>query len=120
MLLFFLSFSTGIFVGVFDGTCGDSTYGFYHLFPLPVCMYAYSLVCVYVRVSVSVCVRSFVRACVRGHDSVFVYLLQHNLCCDNCHSHVAMVLNLLLYDGSSQWNMVKLCFYMAIFGRYTR
>ena len=23
----------------------------------------------------------------------------HNLCCDNCHSHVARCLNTMLYDG---------------------
>ncbi|KAI2654837.1 Transmembrane protein 222 [Labeo rohita] len=31
--------------------------------------------------------------------------LAHNLCCDNCHSHVAMALNLMRYDNSSSWNM---------------
>ncbi|XP_071804984.1 transmembrane protein 222-like [Asterias amurensis] len=42
----------------------------------------------------------------------------HNLCCDNCHSHVAMALNLMQYKGQS-WNMIKLCFLMLIFGRHT-
>ncbi|XP_041378531.1 transmembrane protein 222-like [Gigantopelta aegis] len=42
----------------------------------------------------------------------------HNLCCDNCHSHVAMALNLMNYGNSSSWNMIKLCFLMLIFGRY--
>ncbi|KAL4221622.1 hypothetical protein ACF0H5_019879 [Mactra antiquata] len=42
----------------------------------------------------------------------------HNLCCDNCHSHCAMALNLMEYDGSKSWNMVKLCFLMLIHGRY--
>lgn len=42
----------------------------------------------------------------------------HNLCCDNCHSHVAMALNLMFYDGSNSWNMVKLCFLMLIHGKY--
>ncbi|KAK3736544.1 hypothetical protein RRG08_051536 [Elysia crispata] len=42
----------------------------------------------------------------------------HNLCCDNCHSHVAMALNLMHYNGSSSWNMVKLCFLMMIHGKY--
>ncbi|XP_022101886.1 transmembrane protein 222-like [Acanthaster planci] len=41
----------------------------------------------------------------------------HNLCCDNCHSHVAMALNLMQYKRQS-WNMVKLCFLMLIYGRY--
>ena len=26
----------------------------------------------------------------------------HNLCCDNCHSHVARALNLMQYDGSTR------------------
>lgn len=42
----------------------------------------------------------------------------HNLCCDNCHSHVAMALNLMRYNGSSSWNMVKLCFMMLIYSHY--
>ncbi|BFZ23662.1 hypothetical protein BsWGS_26700 [Bradybaena similaris] len=42
----------------------------------------------------------------------------HNLCCDNCHSHVAMALNLMNYNGSSSWNMIKLCVLMLIFGKY--
>ncbi|XP_078394156.1 transmembrane protein 222-like, partial [Cetorhinus maximus] len=42
----------------------------------------------------------------------------HNLCCDNCHSHVAMALNLMRYDNKTSWNMVKLCFLMLIHGKY--
>ncbi|XP_047490494.1 transmembrane protein 222-like [Penaeus chinensis] len=42
----------------------------------------------------------------------------HNLFCDNCHSHVAMALNLMHYDGSTRWNMVKLCFLMMIHSKY--
>ncbi|XP_005097585.1 transmembrane protein 222 [Aplysia californica] len=42
----------------------------------------------------------------------------HNLCCDNCHSHVAMALNLMNYKGSSRWNMVNLCFLMMVHSRY--
>ncbi|XP_069105177.1 transmembrane protein 222-like [Argopecten irradians] len=44
----------------------------------------------------------------------------HNLCCDNCHSHVAMALNLMHYNGGSNYNMVYLCFMMLIHGKYTR
>jgi hypothetical protein len=29
----------------------------------------------------------------------------HNICCDNCHSHVANVLNEMKYRGSDNWNM---------------
>nr|XP_039263256.1 transmembrane protein 222-like [Styela clava] len=42
----------------------------------------------------------------------------HNLCCDNCHSHAAMALNLMNYEGSTSWNMVTLCFLMLIHGKY--
>jgi len=42
----------------------------------------------------------------------------HNLCCDNCHSHVATALDLMQYDNSSSWNMIKLCFLMLVYGRY--
>jgi len=43
----------------------------------------------------------------------------HNLCCDNCHSHVAMALNLMEYNQSSNWNMIKLCFFMLVYGKHT-
>lgn len=42
----------------------------------------------------------------------------HNLCCDNCHSHVAMALNMMQYDRSTSWNMIKLAFYMFIRGKF--
>ncbi|XP_064459811.1 transmembrane protein 222-like [Ornithodoros turicata] len=42
----------------------------------------------------------------------------HNLFCDNCHSHVALALNLMQYGGSGQWNMVTLTFLMLIHGKY--
>jgi hypothetical protein len=42
----------------------------------------------------------------------------HNLCCDNCHSHVAFALNLMKYDGSASWNMIKLCVLMMIHSKY--
>ncbi|NXK95884.1 TM222 protein, partial [Formicarius rufipectus] len=42
----------------------------------------------------------------------------HNLCCDNCHSHVALALNLMKYDNSTSWNMVKLCFFTLLYGKY--
>ncbi|XP_071499840.1 transmembrane protein 222-like [Diadema antillarum] len=42
----------------------------------------------------------------------------HHLCCDNCHSHVAMALNLMNYKSSSSWNMVRLAVYTFIFGKY--
>ncbi|XP_017286653.1 transmembrane protein 222 [Kryptolebias marmoratus] len=42
----------------------------------------------------------------------------HNLCCDNCHSHVAMALNLMRYENSTSWNMVNLCILALIHGKY--
>jgi len=42
----------------------------------------------------------------------------HNLCCDNCHSHVARALNLMQYDGSTSWNMVSLCALMLVHGKH--
>lgn len=35
----------------------------------------------------------------------------HNICCDNCHSHVAYALNKMNLYGI-KWNMVKLCFWV--------
>jgi transmembrane protein 222 len=36
----------------------------------------------------------------------------HNICCDNCHSHVACALNRMPVKdyGVVQWDMVKICF----------
>lgn len=48
------------------------------------------------------------------------FVFQHNLCCDNCHSHVALALNLMRYDNSTSWNMVKLCFFTLLYGKYVR
>ncbi|XP_033342693.1 transmembrane protein 222 [Megalopta genalis] len=42
----------------------------------------------------------------------------HNLCCDNCHSHVATALNLMSYDNVNDWNMVRLAFLMLLHGKY--
>ncbi|XP_045913951.1 transmembrane protein 222 isoform X2 [Micropterus dolomieu] len=42
----------------------------------------------------------------------------HNLCCDNCHSHVAMALNLMRYENSTSWNMIKLCLLALIHGKH--
>ena len=41
----------------------------------------------------------------------------HNICCDNCHSHVAYALNKMqLYD--TKWDMVKLCFLVFFRARF--
>jgi hypothetical protein len=42
----------------------------------------------------------------------------HNLCCDNCHSHVAFALNRLRYKGCAQWNMVILAAWMFFAGSF--
>eukprot|EP00573_Skeletonema_grethae_P000912 CAMPEP_0201689604 /NCGR_PEP_ID=MMETSP0578-20130828/3174_1 /ASSEMBLY_ACC=CAM_ASM_000663 /TAXON_ID=267565 /ORGANISM="Skeletonema grethea, Strain CCMP 1804" /LENGTH=179 /DNA_ID=CAMNT_0048174301 /DNA_START=42 /DNA_END=581 /DNA_ORIENTATION=- len=44
----------------------------------------------------------------------------HNICCDNCHSHVAYALNdmELKAFGIRQWDMVKLCFLVFFKGRF--
>ncbi|KJE91329.1 transmembrane protein [Capsaspora owczarzaki ATCC 30864] len=42
----------------------------------------------------------------------------HNLFCDNCHSHVAMALNLMEYGGSSSWSTWKIGLLMLVHGRY--
>nr|KAF6383938.1 transmembrane protein 222 [Pipistrellus kuhlii] len=42
----------------------------------------------------------------------------HNLCCDNCHSHVALALNLMRYNNSTSWNMVTVCFFLLLYGKY--
>ncbi|NP_001013334.2 transmembrane protein 222a [Danio rerio] len=42
----------------------------------------------------------------------------HNLCCDNCHSHVAMALNLMRYNNSSSWNMANLCLRFLIHSKH--
>ncbi|KAG6800044.1 transmembrane protein [Apis mellifera caucasica] len=43
---------------------------------------------------------------------------KHYLCYDNCHSHVATALNLMSYNNSTNWNMVKLGFLMLVHGKY--
>ncbi|KAF0716819.1 hypothetical protein DYB28_000529 [Aphanomyces astaci] len=44
----------------------------------------------------------------------------HNLCCDNCHSHVARCLNSMAYPcvWGQHWNMIVLCFYCLFFGKF--
>uniref|UniRef100_A0AAY4BGP7 Transmembrane protein 222b n=2 Tax=Denticeps clupeoides TaxID=299321 RepID=A0AAY4BGP7_9TELE len=53
------------------------------------------------------------------HDASEEYKRRmHNLCCDNCHSHVAMALNLMRYNNSTSWNMVNLCLLSLIHGKH--
>uniref|UniRef100_A0A4W5RYN5 Transmembrane protein 222a n=1 Tax=Hucho hucho TaxID=62062 RepID=A0A4W5RYN5_9TELE len=53
------------------------------------------------------------------HDASEEYKCRpHNLCCDNCHSHVARALNLMRYDNRTSWNMVNLCLQSLIHGKH--
>ncbi|KAF3839964.1 hypothetical protein F7725_018681 [Dissostichus mawsoni] len=53
------------------------------------------------------------------HDASEEYKCRpHNLCLDNCHSHVAMALNLMRYNNSTSWNMIKLCALSLIHGKH--
>eukprot|EP00039_Didymoeca_costata_P019947 m.339494 g.339494 ORF g.339494 m.339494 type:complete len:175 (+) comp18831_c0_seq1:78-602(+) len=42
----------------------------------------------------------------------------HNLCCDNCHSHVAFALNKMHYRGKQSWNMFILGVETFFFGSF--
>lgn len=44
----------------------------------------------------------------------------HNICCDNCHSHVSNALNRMPITayGISKWDMVKLCFLVFFRARF--
>lgn len=42
----------------------------------------------------------------------------HNICCDNCHSHVARALNEMRYMGRTDWNMVNLAAWLFFRGKY--
>ncbi|CAF0941212.1 unnamed protein product [Didymodactylos carnosus] len=42
----------------------------------------------------------------------------HNLCCDNCHSHVAMALNTMNYSQKQSYNMFYLTFWMFCCGKF--
>ncbi|KAK7590127.1 hypothetical protein V9T40_001740 [Parthenolecanium corni] len=42
----------------------------------------------------------------------------HNLFLDNCHSHVAKALNVMEYDGKSNWSVTKIGFHTFISGQY--
>eukprot|EP00052_Salpingoeca_macrocollata_P017863 m.146174 g.146174 ORF g.146174 m.146174 type:complete len:223 (+) comp20521_c0_seq2:1219-1887(+) len=42
----------------------------------------------------------------------------HNLCCDNCHSHVAFCLNRMQYQKKTDWTMFTIGIMMMLRGRY--
>jgi len=44
---------------------------------------------------------------------------EHNLCTNNCHSHVAYVLNLVKYKGYSNYTMIHIWWMLILKGKYT-
>ena len=44
----------------------------------------------------------------------------HNLLCNNCHSHVACALNYMKYNGKSNYNMIYIWWYCLVYSRYVR
>lgn len=44
----------------------------------------------------------------------------HNICCDNCHSHVACALNRMPLKAplTGTWNMIVICFYVFFRARF--
>ena len=42
----------------------------------------------------------------------------HNICCDNCHSHVARVLNLLEYKGRTNYTMIDIWWMCLVRSKY--
>lgn len=42
----------------------------------------------------------------------------HNICCDNCHSHVAQCLNIMSYGKKRNWGMVKIAVWMFFCGKF--
>ena len=45
-------------------------------------------------------------------------LQEHNLCTNNCHSHVAYVLNQLNYKGKNNYNMLNIWWMLVVKGKY--
>ena len=58
----------------------------------------------------------FDRAVERGDNKY--NMEEHNLCVNNCHSHVAYVLNQIKYKGKNNYNMVHIWWFLIIRGKY--
>eukprot|EP01041_Mallomonas_annulata_P000820 gene820-1596_t len=43
----------------------------------------------------------------------------HNICCDNCHSHVAKCLNIMGYENYSKYDMFVLGAWVFFYGSFT-
>ena len=53
------------------------------------------------------------------HESNCIYSGRiHNICCDNCHSHVAVALEKMQYAGLSHWNMIMLGAWVFFCGKF--
>ena len=42
----------------------------------------------------------------------------HNICCNNCHHHVADALNAMQYGGHDRWTLLKVWWLMMLHSRY--
>lgn len=42
----------------------------------------------------------------------------HNICCDNCHSHVAQCLNTMGYEKMSSYEMIRIGVWVFFYGRF--
>ena len=56
-------------------------------------------------------------ACIEMADEVYRSRM-HSLCCDNCHSHVARVLNEYGYRGRDNYTMVSVWWILVTKGKY--
>ena len=55
--------------------------------------------------------------CVRAADKCYRGRM-HNICCDNCHSHVARALNNFKYRGREDYTMVSVAWMLVTEGKY--
>ena len=42
----------------------------------------------------------------------------HNICCDNCHSHVAKCMNIMGFDNKRSYGMVSLATWFFFTGQF--
>ena len=74
--------------------------------------------CRYLRLDPSQARKGTWDAAVRRANDIYEHRM-HNICCDNCHSHVAVALEQMKYRAVSHWNMVVLCFWVFFTAPYT-
>eukprot|EP00658_Telonema_sp_P-2_P009570 TRINITY_DN13571_c0_g1_i2.p1 TRINITY_DN13571_c0_g1~~TRINITY_DN13571_c0_g1_i2.p1 ORF type:complete len:213 (-),score=20.36 TRINITY_DN13571_c0_g1_i2:431-1069(-) len=72
----------------------------------------------YIQLDPAMCKNSGWDAGVRKGNEDYAHRC-HNLCCDNCHSHVATCLDHMAFRGFRRWNMVILAFWVFFAGRFT-